>query len=359
MQKVINYGSFLQAYGLRKLVRSLCACEVDFVDIIDGRELEVNKLSKNQKVLSILKSVKDGLFFEKLNSRFYMKKIEHQFSKDFFHILELNEENNSKHFSSVIIGSDEVFHCCQNAKWGFSTQLLGNVKNADNVFSYAASFGATTYDDIIKNGILNEVKGNLSKLSSISVRDENSKFIIQKILGKTVESHLDPVLISDFENEINLSPDVKIREKFLIVYSYAGRITEKKEVGNIKEFAKKKELKIYTIFCRYNWADKCIIPESPFQLLKIFRLAEYVVSDTFHGTIFSIISHRKFCTLIRKSNKEKMTSLLKSFNLEEHAVFDADELKEKIELEIDHKVIDTIREAEKQRSLAYIESNVR
>lgn len=233
------------------------------------------------------------------------------------------------------------------------------MKNAENVFSYAASFGATTYDDILKAGILEETKNALSNLSAISVRDNNSKKIIEKIINKEPEIHLDPVLISDFKDEIESASEFQSNKKFMIVYSYAGRINNQKEIKNIKNFAKKNDLKIYTIFCRYKWADKTIIPETPFQVLKIFRRAEYVVSDTFHGSIFSIISHKKFCTLIRDSNKEKMTSLLKRFNLQSHAVFDSDELENKITQDIDYDIVDDIRDTERNRTLKYLKENLR
>lgn len=183
--------------------------------------------------------------------------------------------------------------------------------------------------------------------------------IVEKILGKSSELHLDPVLVTDFEEEINLSKEVCFDEKFLIVYSYSGRIKDKKEICNIKKFAEKNGLKIYTIFCQYKWADRILIPETPFQLLKMFRMAEYVVSDTFHGSIFSIISHKKFCTLVRESNKEKMSSLLARFGLEAHAVFNPDDLEDKISLNIDYEHIDEIRDFERNRSLVYLQKNLK
>lgn len=360
MQKVINYGSFLQAYGLRKLIKSVYPEEeINFIDIIPGRKLDINDISKSQKIRNIITAGKQGLFFEKIEDKIFMKKLGNQFETKFFPLLSLNSENNSKRYSTVVIGSDEVFHCCQNAAWGFSTQLLGDVKNTDKIFSYAASFGATTYDDILKARILDEVKNALSNLSSISVRDENSKKIIYKILNKEPEIHLDPVLISDFDDEIKATEDFIANEKFMVVYSYAGRINNNREIENIKNFAKKNNLKIYTVFCRYKWADKTIIPVTPFQLLKIFQQAEYVVSDTFHGSIFSIISHKRFCTLVRESNKEKISSLLERFDLLSHAVFDSDELENKITQDIDYFVVDNIRDTERNRSLEYLKKNLR
>lgn len=359
MQKVINYGSFLQAYGLRKLIKSIYPeVEVNFIDIIPGRKLGLKRISKTQRIKNIISAIREGRFFERIKDRIFMRKLRRQFEKDFFVLLDLNNNNNSKHYSTIVIGSDEVFNCCQNASWGFTTQLLGDVKNADNIISYAASFGATTLEKISNANILKEVKESFELFNAISVRDQNSRLSVQKLIAKEPEIHLDPVLISDFEEEIKFAKEFICDEKFLIVYSYAGRISSKEEKENITTFAKKNKLKIYTIFCRYKWADKLIIPETPFQLLKIFQKAEYVISDTFHGSIFSIITHRKFCTLIRSSNKEKMTSLLERFDLLSHAVFDSSELESKIIQNIDYNFIDEIRKIEKKRSLEYLMKNI-
>ena len=92
--------------------------------------------------------------------------------------------------------------------------------------------------------------------------------------------------------------------------------------------------------------------------MKVFQQAEFVVSDTFHGTIFSIITHRRFCTLIRMSNKEKIMSLLEKFNLKEHAVLDPSEMNSKIVSEINYKEIDRIRRNELNKTLEYLNKNL-
>lgn len=115
MQKVINYGSFLQAYGLRKLIKSVYTEEeINFIDIIPGRKLEINNISKSQKIKNILSAIKNGQFLEKIKDKAFMKKLGNQFENEFFPLLNLGATNNSKHYSTVVIGSDEVFHCCQN-----------------------------------------------------------------------------------------------------------------------------------------------------------------------------------------------------------------------------------------------------
>lgn len=85
MQKVINYGSFLQAYGLKKILQMICSYEINFIDIIPGRYLESNKvIPYRKKIDSVFKSIRNGLFFEKIKDHLYMKMLKHQFKKVFF-----------------------------------------------------------------------------------------------------------------------------------------------------------------------------------------------------------------------------------------------------------------------------------
>ena len=358
MQKVVNYGSFLQAYGLREIIKDVTGeKEIVFIDIKKGYRLKSNKGFNLyiKRIRGVIKAIFKGLLFEKIKDTKYLNTLSEQFDKHFFPILGIDKPCfGDDIFDCVVIGSDEVFHCCQNAEWGFTTQLLGNIENTKDVVSYAASFGTTTYNQINKNGIKNAVVESLSKLKYISVRDFNSFNNIELLLNKKPSINLDPVLLFDFSKEIERSSDFFSDDDFLIVYSYTGRITDKKEIDSIKKIARDKKLKIYTIFCRYKWADKVIFPESPFQMLKIFRMAKYVISDTFHGSIFSIITHSKFCTLIRKTNQEKMESMLSMLGLSDRAIYNSSDIENVLEHDIDFKKVDLIREKEYQKSFEYL-----
>ena len=156
-------------------------------------------------------------------------------------------------------------------------------------------------------------------MKAISVRDQTSFDIVKRLTGIEPQLQLDPVLIFGYSKELEQG-DVSSEKKYMIVYSYFGRFSDKQEVAAIKSFAKKKKLQLYSIFCRYDWCDKAIIPDTPFEVLRWFKQAEYVATDTFHGTIFSMITRTIFCTFIRESNTQKLTSLLEGFSLGSRAV---------------------------------------
>lgn len=362
MHRVVNYGSFLQAYALKKLIEETFhgdECEIEFIDIKKGRLLykEINN-TKLRKLLRWFFFLITGCLLKKLRRRKLSNYLYNQFEHDFYPMLGKIAIPEAHEYDIVVIGSDEVFNCCQVSSWGFTTQLYGNIPNAKKIISYAASFGGTTLEDIYKFNLQSEIINSLNKMSNISVRDENSKYIVEKLLNKKIEMYLDPVLIYGYKNEIADNADFHVSDKYLIVYSYFERVKDKKEISAIIHFAKKNKLKIYTIFCGYSWADKTIIPATPFKVLNFFQNAEYIISDTFHGTIFSVITHKKFCTLIRQSNSSKINSLMKTLGLENHIVYNPVFLEEKLTQKIDFDSVDSVLQQEREHTKEFLSNTL-
>ena len=199
-------------------------------------------------------------------------------------------------------------------------------------------------------------------MNAISVRDNNSKSIVETLTDKKCECNLDPVLIYDYANKCKEIPDIKPKEKYMIVYAYNGRISNS-EADWIKDFAKTNHLKVYSIGGAQKCADK-FIDCSPFEVLGYFKNAEFIITDTFHGTIFSIIMHRNFSTIVRKSvgneygNEEKLTDLLKRLNLEEQIVKNIEDVEKMYNQTINYQTTDKIILEERKRSYDYLKENI-
>ncbi len=353
MQRIRNYGSFLQAYALKQLLIKQ-GHEVEFVDYHVGEPLIKTKQNRYGKVLDILKE--DAPLIQKIQYIIYKKNFK-QYYKD----LELsNEYNYNPKLDALVIGSDEVFNCIQaNKNVGYSLELFGKDNNAQKLVSYAASFGNTTIEKIEKYGKKEELANLLTKFNAISVRDENSKKIVKELTGKIGEVNLDPVLIYDYIGECTKIPEIDSNEKYMIVYAYSGRIS-KNESKTIKKYAKENNLKIYAIGGAQKCADK-FINCSPFEVLSYFKKAELVITDTFHGSIFSVITHRKFLTLIRKSNgnsygnEEKLTDLLERLSLTDRMTYKLENNIEKIiSQDIDYNSVDTVIRNERKNTNEYL-----
>lgn len=356
MQRVINYGSFLQAYALRELLKLNGAKDVFFIDIIPGRILVdspathsrysryARKLADLAKSGNLVSGIKTFLFNRNLT-----RSITASWPR-----LGLDRKAPAP-LDMVIIGSDEVFNCTQGVDWGYSTQLFGDIPptTARKVLSYAGSFGYTDIDRLKHYKIDAEVGANLKKLSSISVRDLNSASIVKELTGSEPLIHVDPVLAYGYKKEIAEFRQSPAERPYMIVYSYQDRINDKTEIKAITDFAASKGLELISIFCRYDWCDMAVLPQTPIEVLRWFKFAECIVTDTFHGTIFSIITKSKFATLLRPSNQNKLGYLLSSLNLSDRAA-EPSSLATILSSEPDYLSCDSILEQKRQETNRYL-----
>ena len=148
----------------------------------------------------------------------------------------------------------------------------------------------------------------------------------------------------------------------MILYAYSGRISAA-EATVIRSYAKKQGWKIYAIGGVHPCADR-YIDCSPFEVLAYFKNAQAVVTDTFHGSIFSIITGRKFVTIIRKSvgmaygNEEKLSDLLQRLGLLDRMTMDVASLGSIMQQEIDYQSVNAILKTERQRTREYLRNQI-
>ena len=134
-------------------------------------------------------------------------------------------------------------------------------------------------------------------------------------------------------------------------------------VGQMFQDAKKKNLKVYAIGDIQKCADR-FVDCSPFEVLAYFRNAEEVITDTFHGSIFSVITHRPFTTLIRKSvgnsygNEEKLSDLLKRLGLANRMTTKIEDTENINEKAIDYAKVDEQLKAHREVAKEYLRKNL-
>ncbi len=329
MQRVQNFGSLLQSYSLKKVLEEL-GCEVHFIDIEKNEQDNTaanNNLvtfkkdqEENSSLLSKLKKI-DKYTFNRLNN----KQLAIQQGKIFENFrtneLSIKDTDNDQKYDLCVIGSDEVFNCMSPAPWGFTSQLFGNVKQAENIITYAASCGSTKYSDI-NSEMVNIIKNAFNNVSAFSSRDENTTNFIKNLTDKPVEQHFDPVWIGDFSEEITKTQiSIKLPKNYCIVYSYYNRIYDKKEIQSILNFCKSKKLTPIALGAPQKWIKR-FYTVSPFEMIKIFQNADFIVTDTFHGTVFSEKFNGRYAVLFRESNKNKLSDLVNKINAQNHLIDD-------------------------------------
>ncbi|WP_302608441.1 polysaccharide pyruvyl transferase family protein [uncultured Bacteroides sp.] len=348
MQKVMNYGSFLQGFALKRTLENLGHyCE--FIDIEQGKIFPELKRTP----FFLLKKGWERYCKRDILARLrYTRLFQKRFSNEFFEELGVNRHT-LQYFDVVVIGSDEVFNFAQRVPWGYTPQLYGKVSKASKVISYAGSFGHTTLEDIYHFGVGEEIASALSVMSAISVRDVNSFDIVKRIVGREAHIDIDPVLLFDYKPYIRSIS----RKDYIIVYSYPNRIKKKEEIIAIKKFAKKYNKKLISIGFYFPWCDETVIPH-PFEVLGYIKGADYVITDTFHGSVMSLKLNRPFAVLVRDSNQQKMTSLLSQFNLQSQIVADMNSLEIKLLYKIDYSSVNKVLKKAQIESLVYLNSHI-
>lgn len=366
MQRVCNYGSFLQAYALMKTIESF-GIETTFVDYKIGKPLPIAKSSffyRSKKrisrfCLSLLVFTK--VFDFMLPKQIKKEVVENRLFRESLATY-LNVKNKKNYHASVdvlVVGSDEVFNCTQkNPQVGYSLELFGKSSNSSKIISYAASFGNTTIKRLIDAGKDQEIKRYLSGFSNISVRDYNSFDIVKKLIDKDPCLNIDPVLLYDFKEETKRFDDQCQINEFVIVYAYRGRLLDEEKI-EIINYSKKHGKKIVCIGGYQDFGDINIVGE-PFLILSFFKKADFVFTDTFHGTIMSIINRRQFVTFVRKSvdgvygNEEKIISLLSLFGLEGRIVNNINGIDGFASSTIDYETVFSILEKEREAARKYL-----
>ena len=364
MQRIANYGSFLQAFALKQLIENL-GHSVEFVDYhVCPPLVKDNADNANKYLRKIKKGFETFKYEAPLSHKLAFIQYKQSFLKKYMPLLGVSDEMNyNPALDCLVIGSDEVFNCIQkNSNVGYSPELFGKDNKAGKLITYAASFGNTTLKKLDRYEKTEEIKNLLNEFDALSVRDMNSGKIVETLTDKKVVYHLDPVLIYDFMHCCDKIPQVQISERYLILYAYSGRISNA-EAEWISKYAKRKKLKVYTIGGIQKCADK-FIDCSPFDVLAYFRNAEEVITDTFHGTIFSIITHRPFTTVVRKSvgngygNEEKLSDLLECMKLSSRMttrIEDAEKINRNL---IDFEAVDGILQKQREAAKEYLRKNI-
>lgn len=361
MQKVNNMGSLLQAYGLKCMLEKF-DCIVEYMDIkrIDedydllgtntqNYSNEFEKTGVVGKMFKLNKYLLNRIKHKKLEKK--QDELFKEFRQDVLDISKVSDR-----YDVCVIGSDEVFNCLNAGTWGFTSQLFGNVPEATKVITYAASCGATKIKDLPSN-VKNKIRDSFMKISAFSVRDNNTFDFVKQLARNKPIKNLDPVLIWDYSRELQNIEALKIDDNYCIVYSYKNRIHTKKEINAIKCFCEQNNLKLVSVGAPQFWIKEYVVC-TPFQCLTLFKNASFVITDTFHGTIFSIKYANRFAVIVRESNRNKLGDLIDELGINAHCMHSMRDLGKIYEIEKDIEKINFTINKERISSYEYLKENI-
>lgn len=269
----------------------------------------------------------------------------------------------SKNYDVVFVGSDQVWSPL-SLYAGFYNLLF--VDEAIPQFSYASSFGKSNIMEHQKKGVARF----LNKMDAIGVREVRGSEIVKELTGRTAQVVADPTLLltkEEWEREIENSKAENV-EPYILCYMLGPR---KENRDAVTDLGRKLGLKVMT-FNHMDWYEPTDegfgdIPNYDsdcLDFIKLIRNAEFVVTDSFHCSVFSLIFHKKFLTFYRLKPTEKMSShsriegLLQMAGMEERAVKlmgeDVD-LPGKIIADVRWEGVDKRLEKLRKESMAFLE----
>lgn len=324
---VYNHGASLQAYALQTYLESMGHS----VEIIDYKP---DYLSGHYKLWTIDNPIYDKPFIKqlyllaKLPERLISLKRKRLFDEFTTKYLKLsnrryngNEElkEDPPQADVFIAGSDQIWNTLfQNGR--DSAFYLDFAPKTSKRISYAASFATESVD----KAYIPFVRKMLQNFDNISVRERCALSLLSSLGRTDGVAVCDPVFLLNRKHWEGLLPQGQKTERYLLVYD-----TEKSEIVKsvAQRIAKAKKLKIFNVSAfRIGYADKELWASSPLDFVQLIRDAEYVVSNSFHATAFSMIFERNFCVINRSEHiNERMKSLLMNYMLDDRLVTDYSE----------------------------------
>lgn len=332
----LNYGSYLQAFALNQVLNEFGG-EVSFLDT-KARNPGIQTLSlTTRKIISFKFSY---AYFQTVKYASFKKAIKR------FAICS-NSETSLKEQDVFVFGSDEIWNISRKEFRDYPIFLGVGLPNSYLV-SYAVSINTTK---------LEQIKGNkffinaLERFSKLSVRDSYTLDTLKVVTTKNIKHVLDPTFLLSKDVYKELEEEC-FEKNYILVYSYGNNLNHKK-INKIKLFAESKKMRLISVGFYLEWCDQSV-PASPFLFLSYIKNASFIITDTFHGTVFSIIYNKAFVSY--GGCNRKISEILNQFGLGDRNVEDDTVLESVLETTINYKKVNNLIESYKDDSFEYISS---
>lgn len=367
-----NYGGILQAFALQTVLEKMG----NEVFVVRKYNYLQEKTFWNSPLLITVRFVKKVIkqiigqksivFYEKeANNEFryltqntwpfvenYIKSI---YTKDWFLVPE-------RTFDCLVVGSDQVWRKEFIENYGVPiSRLFLDFAKTWNVIrvSYAASFGIDSWDYSKEETYI--CKDLVSKFDAVSVREESGVSLCKKYLDVDSQCVLDPTMLLKSSDYINLIKKTQIKT-----------IDENSIVSYLLDPSEEKDM-VYSYIADYYQSPKYMLIGNPWsinniserrlpaieQWLNAFWKSKFVFTDSFHGTVFSIIFNRPF-VVFRNSYRgnARIESLLHLFGLENRLVNSVGECDKILSAPITWDEVNSKLEKMRKMSMLFLSKNI-
>lgn len=293
----VNYGGILQAYALFTVLEQM------------GHQVIVLRRDHDLSFFkNVVKKILISINYPRYNSPKYHKL--RQFIKS--HIYESPRLSSTEELKSfvrkkcldlVIVGSDQVWRADYAMRFGYD-YFLDFVPEGIKRASYAASFGLSEWKYSAEQSEI--IKNLLKKFSSVSVREFDGQMLCEKYLNCNPDIVLDPTMLLPVDHYESIISKRIVDESYVYVY-WLGSDEDK-----LKILDRYKNMKIVDVSLRQGEPLSSVE-----EWLSYIKYADIVITDSFHGCVFSLLFHRQFVMHVNKTGGfGRIESLYKLFEID-------------------------------------------
>lgn len=367
-----NYGSMLQIFATQEVVKKFgCDFEIIRYDkktplfLIQNVTRVFNPYFIHDKSRIIKKKIKlkgnkeVSLGNEKREKRFneYRKKYIGPYSCIYKGYRRLKE--GASQYDAVIVGSDQLW-----TPAGIKSKFYNLIFVPDNIrkISFATSFGVNE----IPENQRDMTEFYLSRIDYLSVREVNGQKIIKKLTGRDSTIALDPALMLSSEEWDRVFPKKSVVSEPYIFSYFLGKSTAHRDA--VEQLGKQLGMKIVTcphmddfIERDLTFGDVQLYDLDPIDFLNLIRGADFICTDSFHGTVFSILNRKKFMLFNRYDNDDKQStnsridSLCELLGLENRRFTSDEEMVSKIKADINYNAVNLKLENLRKNTMSFLE----
>lgn len=337
-----NYGAVLQCYALQQALKKLgyIPSVIDYRCRVDESPLSLEAIKKRgfrKCIISILGKIsRIPRYYAFYIFRKRLNMTEKLYKHELYKI--------SDCFDCYLAGSDNIWNAQITGL--DSAYFLDFVENRRKRNTYAASFGS----DQIPEELADTYNRHLSGIHTFLMREKSGVGLVAKICGKKGQQVLDPTLLLNSEEWNQLIEPEAVKERYVLAYQL---VPSKLFLQKADRIAKQLNCKLVMVPFAQGMFIKCQNKPGmgPVEWLSAIRNAEYIVTDSFHGCVFSIIFHKPFNVVVSQLGT-RIYSLLDMFDLQDKIIKQG---MEHIDMcDIDYNKVDRILEREREISLQYL-----
>lgn len=311
-----NYGACLQAYALQNAIkRQIPDCKI--IDYQSKKLIDINhpfcKYPKHPK--EIIKNITRFPYYNQLQKR---KKLFNNFiNNDLILSKRCTTDEDVKqeceNYDYIVCGSDQTWNLDPSIRYETPLYYLNFPKKQKRI-TYATSFGSWVNRFSTRE---KELLPWIKQFDSLSMREESGVNLL-KSKGLNCEWVVDPTLLLTKKDYDKIADERIINEDYILLFSWNGA---KETVEITKQVSKKLGCKAFYIVppprAMFSGIERKL-DVGPRQFLSLIKHAKFVITNSFHGTVFSTIYNKPFISAIQNEVDPRRASLMKQFGLENH-----------------------------------------